>query len=128
MKSQTNQFFVLLNALMLKLAENIGLNKSNEDPLDYPFNETQRDCIWNIVLLACVWSFGAVLPKEQRKNVFHDKFMQENKGGKFNINFNQPQKQTFFLFDYFFDVERLSWGLLTEKLEYRLKLHFDAHS
>jgi hypothetical protein len=127
-KSQTNQFFVLLNALLLRLAENIELNKSNEDPLDYPFQETQKDSIWNIVLVACIWSFGAVLNKEQRKNIFHDKFMQENKGSKFVISFNQPQKQSFFTFDYFFDVERLSWGLLSEKLEYRLKLHYDVHS
>lgn len=38
-KSQTNQFFILLNALLLKLAENIELNKTNEDPMDYPFFE-----------------------------------------------------------------------------------------
>lgn len=63
-KSQTNQFFILLNALLLKLAENIELNKTNEDPMDYPFFENQEAFLWNTVLIACIWSFGAVLNKE----------------------------------------------------------------
>lgn len=54
--------------------------------------------------------------------------MQESKSGKFLISFSQAPKQPFFSFDYFFDLERLSWGLLTEKLEYRLKMHYDAQS
>lgn len=30
------------------------------------------------------------------------------------------------MFDLFYDLERLQWELLSEKLEYKLKLHYDA--
>jgi len=43
----------------------------------------------------------------------------------FNINFNTPIKSRFTLFDVFFDVEKLGWSPITEKLEYKLKVHFD---
>jgi hypothetical protein len=123
-KTLTNQFFVLLNAILTRLTDNVEANKNNDDPWEYPFWETVKDTLWSCVLLAFVWSFGAVLNKEMRR-IFDDKFGQFKT--KFNINFSTPQKQRFFLFDYFFDVERLTWGLITEKLEYRLKLHYDAH-
>lgn len=64
----------------------------------------QRDVIWNIVLVAVTWSFGAVLNQELRK-LFDDQFSQFK--SQFNIGFAVPVKQKFTLFDIFFDLERL---------------------
>ena len=35
-------------------------------------------------------------------------------------------KQRFTLFEVFYDVERLTWAVISEKLEYKLKVHYDA--
>lgn len=34
-------------------------------------------------------------------------------------------KQRFTLFEVFFDVQRLSWTIIAEKLEYKLRVHFN---
>ena len=67
MKALSLQFFVLLNALMARLIEACRYHEHNEDPMDFPVTEMARDVIWNIVLVACTWSFGAVLNKDLRK-------------------------------------------------------------
>ena len=36
-----------------------------------------------------------------------------------------PVKKTFGLFDIYFDVEKLSWSLIGEQLQYKLKVYFD---
>jgi hypothetical protein len=82
---QTNQFFVVLNALLARLADNIQLNANNEDPFEYPILETLRDTIYSIVLVSTVWSYGACLDKEGRKH-FESTFVEYR--SKFNINFS----------------------------------------
>ena len=67
MKSLTLQFFVVLNALLYRLEENCKLNLRNEDPMDYPFEDMQKDILFNLMLSATTWSFGAVLNKELRR-------------------------------------------------------------
>ena len=43
----------------------------------------------------------------------------------FNINFANPVKTRFTLFDVYFDVERLSWQFIAERLEYKLKVYLE---
>lgn len=65
--------------------------------------------------------------KEGRQQ-FDESFMKFRT--KFNINLSSNgarPKQGFNLFEVFFDVERLAWGSISEKLEYRLRLHYDQH-
>jgi len=66
-KAITMQFFVVFNAFFHRLAENCELNKYNDDPMDYPFREMMRDVLWNLMLVAMTWSFGAVLNRELRR-------------------------------------------------------------
>lgn len=116
---------MLLNSILIRLASNCDSNSENLDPMDYPISEMGRDTLWNCVLMATNWSFGAVLNKELRKT-YDDLFSEF--AFKFNINFSSKLhgfKPT--LFDVFFDVERLEWGLLVEKLEYKLKIHYDQN-
>ena len=52
---------------MYRLGENCELNKYNDDPMDYPFREMMKDVLWNLMLVATTWSFGAVLNRELRR-------------------------------------------------------------
>ena len=75
------------------------------------------------MLSATTWSFGAVLDKELRRT-FEEQFGPYR--NLFNISFATPLKQRFTLFEIFFDVERLTWSLIGEKLDYKIKVHFNA--
>ena len=67
MKAQTLQFFVMLNALLYRLFDNCFDNRENEDPMAFPIEEVANSVLFNIVLIATVWSYGAVLNAELRK-------------------------------------------------------------
>ena len=82
----------------------------------------QKDIIWNLMLSATTWSYGAVLDKELRRT-FEEQFGPYR--NNFNISFATPMKQRFTLFEIFFDVERLTWSLIGEKLDYKIKVHFN---
>lgn len=122
MKRLTIQFFNFLNCIFYKLEEASNLNSDIDDPMDFPLKETEKDVIWSCILSATTWSYGAVLDKELRR-VYEDNFSSFRR--KFNINFSAPVRIRFTVFDIFFDVERLTWELLMEKLEYKLKIHHD---
>ena len=122
-KALTLQFFVILNAFIYRLEDNCRLNLRNDDPMDYPFAEMEKDIVWNCMLVATTWSFGAVLDKELRR-MFEEQFGPYR--SEFNITFATPMKQRFTLFEVFFDVERLTWALIGEKLDYKIKVHFNA--
>jgi len=126
-----------LNSIFFKLADVIkekeeeGEFQGGESP-EFPLRECIKDVIWSNFLMCVVWSFGAGLNKELRK-VFEETFSPFRR--KFNINIGSVisqgahsqglnrNKST--LFDIFYDPERLQWDLLQEKLEYKLKLHYD---
>lgn len=80
----------------------------------------------NVILCAFVWGYGAVLNKELRR-IFDDKFNMQFKTKFLNLHGRGHKAKGFNLFEYFFDVERLYWTLVTEKLEFRLKLYFDSN-
>ena len=89
LKSLTLQFFNILNAFLYRLEDNCRLNLRNEDPMDYPFVEMQKDILWNCMLVAATWSFGAVLDKELRRT-FEEQFGSYR--NFFNITFSMPMK------------------------------------
>jgi len=122
LKSLTLQFFNILNAFLYRLEDNCRLNLRNEDPMDYPFEEMMKDILWNCMLVATTWSFGAVLDKELRRT-FEEQFGPYR--NLFNITFAMPMKQKFTLFEIFFDVERLTWAIISDKLDYKIKVHFN---
>ena len=43
----------------------------------------------------------------------------------FNINFATQVSQSYTLFDIFFDVERLNWQFIADRLEYKLKVYLE---
>jgi hypothetical protein len=62
MKALTLQFFNNVDANIFRLIETAAYQKMIDDGT-YPLEEMQRDTLWNIVLTATVWSYGAVLNK-----------------------------------------------------------------
>ena len=58
---------------MWRLAENCDLNKYNDDPMDYPFKEMMKDILYNVMLAAMTWSFGAV-PNRELRSIFYQQF------------------------------------------------------
>ena len=86
--------------------------------MEYPIKEMYKDVLWNLILVATTWSYGAVLNGELR-NMFDEQFGAFK--SKFNITFTTPIRQKYTLFDIYFDVERLVWNLITNKLEFKLK-------
>lgn len=75
------------------------------------------------MLVAMTWSFGAILDKELRRTF--DEYFGSYRN-MFNITFSQPIKQRYTVFEIFFDVERLTWALIGEKLDYKIKVHFNT--
>ena len=63
--------------------------------MDYPFEEMQKEIIWNLMLVACTWSYGAVLDKELR-TLFEEHFKPYR--NLFAITFSTPMKQQYTLF------------------------------
>ena len=52
--------------------------------MDYPFKEMMKDILYNVMLAAMTWSFGAVLNRELR-STFYQQFGAYR--SMFNINF-----------------------------------------
>ena len=121
LKSLVIQFFKLLNSQTHKLAQACERNLGNEDPMQFPIDETKRDTVWSVILCAFVMSFGAGLNNELQK-VFEEVFQPFKR--KFNIHINSQAVARPTIFDIYFDVDRLSWEVIQEKLEYKLKLGY----
>lgn len=121
LKSLILQFFKVLNSMTFRLGEACERNRNNEDPMLFPIEEMKPDVVWSTALCAFVMSFGVCLNNELRR-AFDDVFKQFKK--KFNIHSNSAAATGATIFDLYFDVDRLSWEVIQEKLEYKLKLGY----
>ena len=63
--------------------------------MDYPFEDMQKEIIWNLMLVACTWSYGAVLDKELR--TMYEEYFKPYRS-LFAITFSTPMKQQYTLF------------------------------
>lgn len=120
-KSLILQFYKILNSLTYRMKEAKEMNKDAEDPMVFPLQECRRDAMWSTVLCAFVVTFGVSLNNELRK-VFEEVFSGHKR--KFNMHINSAAIQRPTIFDLFYDVERLSWEVIQEKLDYKLKLAY----
>lgn len=66
-------------------------------------------------------TFGVCLNTELQK-IFEEIYSGFKR--KFNIHINSQAVSRPTIFDIYFDVDRLSWEVIQEKLEYKLKLGF----
>ena len=100
--------------------------KSREDPIYLNLEEKADEIIYNICLISAVWSYGGVLSPDLRK-VFEDNFTSFKR--LYNLNIGSQSRISnakLSLFDIYYDFEKLEFDLLVEKLEYKLKMHYDA--
>jgi hypothetical protein len=86
-KAHTLQLFNILNCVFFKLHDTVKQRKHEEDE-EYAslLSEVQRDVIWSNVLMSTLWSFGALLSKDLRKQ-FEEVFAPFKR--KFNISMSQ---------------------------------------
>ena len=104
MKAQTLQFFIILNSLLYRLFDNCLANVENEDPMAFPIDEMGQSVLWNTVLVATIWSYGAVLNGELRA-IFDDHFTHYK--NKFVLTLAQGSKtaKKISVFELYFDLE-----------------------
>ena len=74
-----------------------------------------------MILTAFIMSFGVCFNNELQK-VFMEKFKTYKK--EFNININSKAVQQPTIFDIYFDIDRLTWEVIQEKLDFKLKLGY----
>lgn len=125
-KSLVLQFFKLLNAMTQRLYEACERDLGNDDPEACPLSEgdQKRDAIWSLALCAFVMTFGASLSAELQSEVFEAEIFKPYKH-RFNIHLNsQLGSRGAALFEIYFDVDRLCWEVIQEKLEYKLRLGY----
>ena len=120
-KSLILQFFKLLNSMTYRLRDACDKNQHNEDEMLFPIKETEKDSVWSMILTAFIMSFGVCFNTELQK-VFMEKFKTFKK--LFNININSKAVQQPTIFDIYFDIDRLNWEVIQEKLEFKLKLGY----
>lgn len=123
LKSLVMQFFKILNAMTYRLEEACDRNLGNEDPDVFPITDSKESTVWSTILCAFVMSFGVCLNSELQK-VFLEIYgpIEKRCRSKFNVTVNSGARAT--IFDVYFDVDRLSWEVIQEKLEYKLKLGY----
>lgn len=121
-KSLVLQFFKVLNSMTHRLHQACDKNLANEDPGLFPIEEMKPDVVRSMILCSFVMTFGVCLSNELRK-VFLDIFYGGFKD-KFNIHPSSQAVSQPTIFDIYFDVDRLSWEVIQEKLEYKLKLGY----
>lgn len=100
--------------------------QNQEDPITLEIESKQDSVLKNTMLCSFIWAFGGQLDQEQR-----DKFeiaINDIIQRKFDLTLSSitgKSKHSFSLFEIFYDTSYLSWDLLTEKVEYKTRSHFD---
>ena len=116
------QFYRVLNAMFFRLVEAKHRNKDADDPMMFPIYEVRRDVVFNIALTAFTATFGVCFD-DARRQTFEEIFGTVRKQ-RFNISINSTSVQRPTMFEIYYDVERLSWEVIQEKLDYKLKLQY----
>ena len=132
MKSLTIRFFKFLDGLLSNLVAIEKELKSKDDPVFLPIKTQGESVTLNICLMAVVWSFGAILNQDMRKR-FEDTFLQYRRKFDLKISgnlgtggFGQGKASKISLFEIYFDLERLQWDLVAERLGTRVSEGYQA--
>jgi len=120
MKSLILQFYRILNSMAHRLAEAVERNRDAEDASIFPIRAERGRAVKAIVLNAFVVTFGVCLSAPLQR-VFEDIFDASYRS-KFEITTNSITTPA--IFDLYYDVDRLSWEVIQEKLDYKLKLAY----
>ena len=112
-----------IESMLIKYDELI----KQEDPIMLEIEQKQDSVIKNIILCAFIWSFGGQMGQDARDQIETTLFDLIKK--KYDLTLSSiPGKsmQTFSLFEIFYDISILQWDLLLEKVDYRMRSHFDS--
>jgi hypothetical protein len=126
----TIRFYKFLDGLLASLNAVEKELKAKDDPVFLPIKTKGQMVAANLLLSAVVWSYGAVLGREMRRR-FEDTFMQFRR--KFDLKLtgnlggsSMGKGAKVSLFEMFFDLERLQWDLVAERLSSRVSEGYQA--
>ena len=132
MKSLTIRFYKFLDGLLANLVAIEKELKSKDDPVFLPIKTQGESVALNLCLMGVIWTFGAILNQDMRRR-FEDIFLQYRR--KFdlkltgNLNsggFGIAKSAKISLFEMYFDIERLQWDLVAERLGPRASEGYQA--
>lgn len=124
MKSLVIRFFKYLDGLLVTLMNTERDLKSKDDPIYLPIKSKSKEIVNNLTLMAMVWSFGAILGADLRR-LFQDLFFQYKRKFDLKLSSHAGKSAKGSLFDISYDMERLEWDLIAERVEYKIRMHFD---
>lgn len=132
MKSLTIRFFKFLDGLLANLSSIENELKSKDDPVFLPIKTKGQSVSINLCLMAVVWTFGAILDQEMRKR-FEDIFLQYRRKFDLKLTGNLSsgglglgKSSKISLFEMYYDMERLQWDLVAERLGTRVSEGYQA--
>lgn len=134
MKSLTVRFFKLLDGLLANLGETERRLRKRDDPVFLPIKSQGDSLALNLTLMAVVWTFGAILNQEMRVR-FEDTFLQYKRKFDLNLSGNLnsgglglSKNTKVSLFEMYFDLERLQWDLVAERMGTRVSEGYQARN
>lgn len=127
MKSLVIRFFKFLDGLLINLANVEKELRSKDDPVFLPIKTKGQMVSANLTLMSVVWTFGAILNNEMRRR-FEDTFVQFRRKFDLKLTGNLStggssgvgKTSKVSLFEMYFDMERLQWDLVSERLGTRI--------
>ena len=132
MKSLTIRFYKFLDGLLTNLVSLEKELRAKDDPIFLPIKSKGENIALNLCLMAVVWTFGAILNQEMRRR-FEDIFLQFRRKFDLKLTGNLSSgglglgKVTkVSLFEMYFDMERLQWDLVAERLGTRVSEGYQA--
>ena len=139
MKSLVIRFFKFLDGLLSSLMWVERDLRIKDDPIFLPIKAKANMIVSNLSLMAVVWTFGAILNHDLRR-LFEDLFFQYRRKfdlkltGNLGSNSVTGRNAKVTLFDIYFDIERLNWDLISERIGSRIsekqlaRSHLDPQS
>ena len=139
MKSLVIRCFKFLDGLISSMMWVERDLRIKDDPIYLPIKAKAAMIVSNLSLMAVVWTFGAILNHDLRR-LFEDLFFQYRRKFDLKLTGNlgsssvtgRNAKVT--LFDIYFDIERLHWDLISERIGSRIsdkqvsRSHLDPQS
>jgi len=132
MKSLVIRFFKFLDGILTNLIHVEKEMRLKDDPVFLPIKSKGESISANLTLMAVVWSFGAILSTDMRKR-FEDTFVQFRRKFDLKITGNLSSGSSSLgknskvsLFEMYFDLEKLQWDLVSERLGTRMSESYQS--
>lgn len=119
MKSLVIRFFKFLDGQLTNLLCIERELRNKDDPVYLPTKSKSEIIVNNLLLMSVVWTFGAILNQDLRR-LFEDYFLQYKRKFDTKLSSHAGKSVKDSLFEKAFDIERMQWDLLSERVNSKL--------